>query len=37
VNFATADAAEAYAAFAEKREPSFTGLWAVPRSEQTDA
>jgi enoyl-CoA hydratase/carnithine racemase len=37
VNFATADAAEAYAAFAEKREPSFTGRWAVPRSEQTDA
>ncbi|GBE67599.1 enoyl-CoA hydratase [Mycobacterium sp. MFM001] len=37
VNFATADAAEAYAAFAEKREPSFTGRWAVSRSEQTDA
>ncbi|BBY05658.1 enoyl-CoA hydratase/isomerase family protein [Mycobacterium noviomagense] len=36
-NFATVDAAEAYAAFAEKREPSFTGRWAVPRSEQTDA
>ncbi len=30
VNFATADAPEAYAAFAEKREPSFTGEWAVP-------
>lgn len=37
VNFATADAAEAYAAFAERREPSFTGRWAVSRSEQTDA
>jgi len=30
VNFATADAAEAYAAFATKREPTFTGRWAVP-------
>jgi len=37
VNFATDDAREAYAAFAEKREPSFTGRWAVSRSEQTDA
>jgi enoyl-CoA hydratase/carnithine racemase len=37
VNFATADAAEAYAAFAEKRKPSFTGRWAVSRSEQQDA
>ncbi|MGH3966818.1 MAG: enoyl-CoA hydratase/isomerase family protein [Mycobacterium sp.] len=37
VNFATADAAEAYAAFAERREPSFTGRWAVSRSEHTDA
>lgn len=37
VNFATVDAAEAYAAFAEKREPSFTGRWAVPRSERNDA
>jgi enoyl-CoA hydratase/carnithine racemase len=36
-NFATADAAEAYAAFAQKREPSFTGKWAVPRSEQKNA
>lgn len=36
-NFATVDAAEAYAAFAEKREPSFTGRWAVSRSEQEDA
>ena len=28
-NFATVDSAEAYAAFAEKRDPSFTGRWAV--------
>jgi enoyl-CoA hydratase/carnithine racemase len=33
-NFATADSTEAYAAFGEKREPVFTGRWAVaPRSE----
>ncbi|WP_207843845.1 enoyl-CoA hydratase/isomerase family protein [Williamsia soli] len=31
VNFATADAAEAYAAFAEKRTPVFAGRWAAPR------
>jgi hypothetical protein len=31
--FATADSTEAYAAFADKRESSFTGRWAVPRSE----
>lgn len=37
VNFATADAPEAYAAFAERREPSFTGLWAVSRSERRNA
>jgi enoyl-CoA hydratase/carnithine racemase len=37
VNFATMDAVEAYAAFAQKREPSFTGEWAVPRSERKDA
>jgi enoyl-CoA hydratase/carnithine racemase len=37
VNFATVDSAEAYAAFAEKRDPSFTGRWAVPRSEQKNA
>lgn len=36
-NFATVDAGEAYAAFAEKREPSFTGRWAVGRSEQHNA
>ena len=29
-NFATVDSGEAYAAFAEKREASFTGKWAVP-------
>ncbi len=36
-NFATMDAVEAYAAFAQKREPSFTGEWAVPRSERKNA
>jgi 2-(1,2-epoxy-1,2-dihydrophenyl)acetyl-CoA isomerase len=30
VNFAGADVPEAYAAFAEKRAPLFTGRWAVP-------
>ncbi|GAA4825045.1 enoyl-CoA hydratase/isomerase family protein [Streptomyces ziwulingensis] len=30
VNFATADAPEAYAAFADRREAHFTGGWAVP-------
>jgi len=29
VNFATSDTAAAFAAFHEKREPSFTGAWAV--------
>jgi enoyl-CoA hydratase/carnithine racemase len=29
-NFATTDSGEAYAAFAAKRDPSFTGTWAVP-------
>jgi enoyl-CoA hydratase/carnithine racemase len=29
INFATADAPAAFAAFAEKREPVFTGEWAV--------
>jgi hypothetical protein len=29
-NFATADSGAAYAAFAAKREPQFTGQWAVP-------
>jgi enoyl-CoA hydratase/carnithine racemase len=37
VNFGTADAGEAYAAFAEWREPSFTGRWAISRSENTNA
>ena len=37
VNFGTTDAAEAYVAFAQKREPSFTGQWAVSRSEQKNA
>jgi enoyl-CoA hydratase/carnithine racemase len=32
-NFAGGDAAEAYAAFAEKRAPRFTGRWAATRSE----
>ena len=31
VNFATTDPGEAYAAFAERREPNFTGQWAGPR------
>jgi hypothetical protein len=31
------DAPEAYAVFAEKRDPSFTGRWAVPRLERQDA
>jgi len=36
-NFATVDSAEAYAAFAAKRDPSFTGQWAVKRAEQNNA
>jgi enoyl-CoA hydratase/carnithine racemase len=36
-NFATVDSAEAYAAFAEKRDASFTGQWAIKRSEQKNA
>ena len=35
-NFATADAAAAYAAFAERREPSFTGRWALSRSKEAE-
>lgn len=30
VNFATADAPEAFAAFRDKRDPTFSGRWAVP-------
>lgn len=37
VNFATADVSEAFAAFAEKREPSFDGRWAVPGTSQEAA
>ncbi|MGE2835233.1 enoyl-CoA hydratase/isomerase family protein [Mycobacterium sp. SMC-4] len=36
-NFATADSTEAYAAFAAKRDPQFTGAWALydkPRDEE---
>ena len=33
-NFATADAVAAYAAFTERREPSFTGRWALSRSDK---
>jgi enoyl-CoA hydratase/carnithine racemase len=36
-NFATADSVEAYAAFAAKRTPTFTGRWAVNRTENKDA
>jgi enoyl-CoA hydratase/carnithine racemase len=36
-NFATVDSAEAYAAFAEKRDALFTGHWALSRSEQKHA
>jgi 2-(1,2-epoxy-1,2-dihydrophenyl)acetyl-CoA isomerase len=35
-NFATADSGEAYAAFAAKREPEFTGRWAVPQREKDE-
>lgn len=33
-NFATTDAAAAYAAFAERREPSFTGQWGLSKPEK---
>ncbi|WAC92402.1 enoyl-CoA hydratase/isomerase family protein [Mycobacterium sp. Aquia_213] len=33
-NFATADAAAAYAAFSERREPTFTGRWALSKSDE---
>jgi enoyl-CoA hydratase/carnithine racemase len=37
MNFATADAPEAKAAFAAKRTPKFTGQWAVTPLRSTDA
>jgi enoyl-CoA hydratase/carnithine racemase len=36
VNFGTADAAEAFAAFADKRTPTFTGEWAVRGADPSD-
>ena len=33
MNFATADAPEAFSAFVEKREPRFTGQWTVSRAQ----
>jgi 2-(1,2-epoxy-1,2-dihydrophenyl)acetyl-CoA isomerase len=36
-NFATADSTEAYAAFAEKRDATFTGQWGLYRSEKDNA
>ncbi|OBI83127.1 enoyl-CoA hydratase/isomerase family protein [Mycobacterium sp. E740] len=35
-NFATADAAEAYAAFAAKRDAAFTGRWALQAGSEKD-
>jgi enoyl-CoA hydratase/carnithine racemase len=35
VNFATADSRAAYLAFAERREPSFTGRWALSKTGST--
>ncbi|SPM40428.1 Enoyl-CoA hydratase/carnithine racemase, partial [Mycobacterium numidiamassiliense] len=35
-NFATTDAASAYAAFAERREPTFTGRWALSKSDKEE-
>ncbi|OBG69159.1 enoyl-CoA hydratase/isomerase family protein [Mycobacterium sp. E3339] len=35
-NFATADAAAAYAAFAQRREPSFTGRWTLSKSKDAE-
>ncbi|MEV5834987.1 enoyl-CoA hydratase-related protein [Nocardia sp. NPDC052112] len=37
LNFATSDAPEAFAAFAEKREPQFDGRWTVHRPPIRDA
>ncbi len=36
VNFATTDTLAAFAAFAERREPTFTGRWGLSRSEQSE-
>jgi enoyl-CoA hydratase/carnithine racemase len=35
-NFATADARAAYAAFAQRREPSFTGQWLLSKSSDSE-
>jgi enoyl-CoA hydratase/carnithine racemase len=35
-NFATADAQAAHAAFAQRREPSFTGRWALSKSSDSE-
>lgn len=35
-NFATADSGEAYAAFAAKRDPEFTGAWSLYDTDDTD-
>jgi enoyl-CoA hydratase/carnithine racemase len=35
-NFATADAQAAYAAFAQRRQPSFTGRWALSKSSDSE-
>ncbi|WP_330255651.1 enoyl-CoA hydratase [Nocardia sp. NBC_00565] len=37
VNFATADAPEAFAAFVEKRDPDFTGLWSATAAGKSTA
>ncbi|MEV0248152.1 enoyl-CoA hydratase [Nocardia sp. NPDC050712] len=37
INFATTDAPEAFSAFTEKREPRFTGGWAMDEQERTHA
>ena len=35
-NFATADARTAYTAFAQRREPSFTGRWALSKAQNSE-